>query len=77
MVEKVLVRVEAEEAELMVVMVMAAMERGDHHGRKNCGKSSNGKGDGGNSCDTGTVGMVTVVEVIVGMSMVAVMMKLK
>lgn len=56
---------------------MAAVERGDHHNGKNCGKSNNGKGDGGNSCDTGTVGMVTVVEVIAGMSMVAVMMKLK
>ena len=65
MVEKVLTWVEAERAEVMMVMVTAAMERVDRYGGKSFAKSSNGEGDGGNSCDTGTVGLVTVLDVMI------------
>lgn len=51
----------------MVIVVMAAMERGDSHGRNKCGESSNGERLGGNSCGLDTVGMVKVVEVTVVM----------
>jgi hypothetical protein len=51
MVEKVLAWVEAEGAEVMAVMVMAVMERGDSHGGNGCRKNSNGEGDGGKSCE--------------------------